>query len=258
MKLIRYEMGGEAAYGSLQDDGSILGIDGCPYGDYEVGGTEANLSDVRVLAPVANPAKVIGVGLNYVLHIEESGMATPEIPMLFVKPSTAVIGNGDPIVYPTGVEEVEYEAELAVVIGKTARNVSEDDALDYVLGYTCGNDVSARAIQRAEMAMGCLLICKGFDTFAPMGPVITTDIDPSNLAVKARLNGEERQNSNTSDLLFNVPQLISYISDAITLLPGDVIYTGTPAGVGPMAPGDVVEIEIEGVGVLRNPVVAQG
>ena len=258
MKLIRYETGGEASYGALQDDGSILGIEGCPFDGFEVGGPAAALSDVRVLSPVDNPAKVIGVGLNYVSHIEESGMATPEIPMLFVKPTSAVIAAGDPIVYPTGVEEVEYEAELVAVIGKTARNVSEEDALDYVLGYTCGNDVSARAIQRAEMAMGCLLICKGFDTFAPMGPVIATDIDPSNLAVKARLNGEECQNSNTSDLLFSVPQLVSYISKAMTLLPGDVIFTGTPAGVGPIAPGDVVEIEVEGVGVLRNPVEAEG
>ena len=254
MKLVRYESGGEAAYGALESDDSIREVVGSPFGDFDVGGRVADLGDVRVLSPVEHPSKVIGVGLNYVSHIEESGHETPKIPMLFVKPSSAVIGAGDPIVHPTGVEEVEFEAELVAVIGKRARNVSERNALDYVLGYTCGNDVSARAIQRAEMAMGCLLICKGFDTFAPMGPVIVTDLDPTNLAVKARLNGEERQNANTSDLLFSVSKLVAYISEAMALLPGDVIYTGTPAGVGPIAPGDVVEIEVEGVGVLRNPV----
>ena len=257
MKILRFEMGGQTAYGVLESDDSILELVGSPFDDFNVGARVANLGDVRVLAPVANPSKVVGVGLNYVSHIEESGHETPKIPMLFVKPSSAVIGPGDAIVYPNGVEEVEYEAELVAVIGKAARHVSESDALDYVLGYTCGNDVSARAIQRAEMAMGCLLICKGFDTFAPMGPVISTDIDPTDLEVKARLNGEERQNVKTSDLLFSVAKLVSYLSDAMVLLPGDVIYTGTPAGVGPVAPGDVVEIEVEGVGVLRNPVEAE-
>ncbi len=257
MKIIRYELGGEASYGVLESDDSILELVGSPFDDFDVGGRVASLGDVRVLAPVEKPSKVIGVGLNYVSHIEESGHETPKIPMLFVKPKSAVIGADDAIVCPTGVEEVEYEAELVAVIGKAAKNVSENDALDYVLGYTCGNDVSARAIQRAEMAMGCLLICKGFDTFAPMGPVISTDTDPTNLAVKARLNGEERQNVKTSDLLFSVAQLVAYLSDAMVLLAGDVIYTGTPAGVGPIAPGDVVEIEVEGVGVLRNPVEAE-
>ena len=254
MKIVRYEIGGQASYGELEADGSIRELVGSPYDDFDVGGRVADFHDVRILPPIERPSKVIGVGLNYVSHIEESGHDTPKIPMLFVKPTTAIIGADEAIVYPTGVEEVEYEAELVAVIGKTAKNVSEDDALNYVLGYTCGNDVSARAIQRAEMAMGCLLICKGFDTFAPMGPAICTDLDPGNLDVKARLNGEERQNANTSDLLFSVSRLIAYISDAMILLPGDAIYTGTPAGVGPIAPGDVVEIEVEGVGVLRNRV----
>ncbi len=257
MKILRYESGGTKGYGVLEADDSIRELIGSPYEDYSVGGTVATLGDIRVLAPVDHPEKVIGVGLNYVSHIEESGHDTPPFPMLFMKPSSAVVGPEVPIVYPSGREEVEFEAELAVVIGKTAKHVSEADALDYVLGYTCGNDVSAREIQRAEMAMGCLLICKGFDTFCPLGPVINTDLDPTSATVVSRLNGEERQNANTSDLLFSVAQLVAYISDAMVLRPGDVILTGTPAGVGPVAPGDVVEIEVSGVGVLRNPVQAE-
>ena len=152
---------------------------------------------------------------------------------------------------------MEYEAELAAVIGKPARHIPEESALEYVLGYTCGNDVSERVVQFAEMKMGALLVGKGFDTFCPLGPVIATGLDPTNRDVMARLNGELRQNGNTSDLLFSVAKLVSYISESMLLLPGDVIMTGTPSGVGPIAPGDVVEIEISGVGVLRNPVVAE-
>ena len=164
-------------------------------------------------------------------------LTQPTFPMLFMKPLAAVIGPGDPIVYPTQGRQVEYEAELAVVIGKQARRVSEEDALDYVLGYTCGNDVSERVIQRAEMAMGALLVGKGFDTFNPLGPVVATGLDPTDLAVMARVNGVEKQNANTSDLLFGVAELVSYISQALVLNPGDVIMSGTPAGVGPIVPG---------------------
>ena len=256
MKILRYEAAGESRYGVLEEDGSIRQLIGSLFEDFKVGAKVAELEDVRVLAPVA-PPKVIGVGLNYVSHIEESGMATPDFPMLFVKPSTAVIGHGDSIVYPRKGKEVEYEAEVAVVMGKRARHVSEDRALDYVLGYTCGNDVSERVIQSAEMATGVLLVGKGFDTFCPLGPVIATGLDPTNLDVKARLNGELRQDANTSDLLFSVARLVAYISEAMHLLPGDVIMTGTASGVGPMTPGDTVEIEVEGVGVLRNAVARE-
>jgi 2-keto-4-pentenoate hydratase/2-oxohepta-3-ene-1,7-dioic acid hydratase in catechol pathway len=168
-----------------------------------------------------------------------------------------VIGPGAPIVYPREGREVHYEAELAVVIGRRARRVPRERALDVVLGYTCANDVSERVIQRAEMDMGALVVGKGFDSFQPLGPWIATGLDPSDLRVQARLNGKTRQDSRTSDLLFDVPALIAYLSAAITLEPGDVIITGTPAGVGAMRPGDVVEIEVEGIGVLRNPVVAE-
>ena len=256
MKIVRYAADGDARYGVLEEDGSVLELAGSPFGDHHVGSKVGELSEVRVLTPV-EPSKTIGVGLNYRSHIQEMGHATPEFPMLFMKPPTAVVGPGEPIVYPRGGERVEYEAELAAVIGKPARHIPEDSALEYVLGYTCGNDVSERVVQFAEMKMGAILVGKGFDTFCPLGPVIATGLDPANLDVMARLNGELRQNANTSDLLFSVAKIVSYISESMLLLPGDVIMTGTPSGVGPIAPGDVVEIEISGVGVLRNPVVAE-
>ena len=257
MKIIRYEANGGAAYGILEDDDSIKQLVGSPFEDFSVGDKVAELADVNVLPPV-EPKKIIGVGLNYTKHIEEIGMQKPQFPMLFMKPHSGVIGQGDNIIYPTHGQRIEYECELTVVIGKTTRRVSEANALDYVLGYTCGNDVSERTIQFAEMKMGAMLIGKGFDTFCPLGPVIATGLDPSDLRLQTRLNGETKQDDSTSDLLFSVPKLVSYISEAMTLEPGDCILTGTPSGVAPIKPGDVIEIEIEGVGVLRNPVVAEG
>ncbi len=256
MKIVRYEARGKAAYGILQPDDSIRELIGSPFGDFSVGDSVAEFAKARILPPV-EPRKIIGVGLNYTKHIEEIGMKRPDFPMLFMKPNTAVIGHGDAIVYPSEGAQTEYECELTVVIGRNTRRVSEEDALDYVLGYTCGNDVSERTIQFPEMKMGAMLIGKGFDTFCPIGPVIATGLDPSGLQIQTRLNGETKQSDSTSDLLFSVPKLISYISQAMTLQPGDCILTGTPSGVGPITPGDVVEIDIEGVGVLRNPVIAQ-
>lgn len=256
MKIIRYEAGGEATYGVLEEDGSIKELVGAPFENFNIGIKVAELGSVKLLAPV-EPSKIIGVGLNYVAHIEESGLETPMSPMLFAKPPTTIIGQGDPIIYPNRGQEVHYEAELAVVIGKSARHVPENRALEYVFGYTCGNDVSERIIQSAEMATGVMLVGKGFDTFCPLGPVMATDLDPTNLGIKSRLNGEPRQDANTSDLLFSVANLIAYITTAIRLLPGDVIMTGTPSGVGPMLPGDTIEIEIENIGVLSNPVLAE-
>ena len=256
MKILRYQADGEARYGVLEEDESIRRIVGSPFEAFDVGDKIGRLADVRVLAPV-EPSKVIGVGLNYVSHIREMGLSQPQFPMLFMKPHTAVINPGDQIVYPSQGKQVEYEAELTVVIGKHAKRVSEEDALDYVLGYTCGNDVSERVIQKAEMGMGALLVGKGFDTFCPLGPVIATGLDPTNLDIFTHLNGKTVQKGNTSDLLFSVARLVSYISAAILLVPGDVILTGTPAGVGPISPGDVVETEVSGVGVLRNTVVKE-
>lgn len=256
MKILRYDKGSGPGFGVLGDGGEVQALEGSPFGEFGVGDAVGDVDSLDLLPPI-EPTKVIGVGLNYVSHIEEMDLKQPTFPMLFMKPLATIIGPGDPIVYPTQGKQVEYEAELAVVIGRQARRVSEDDALGYVLGYTCGNDVSERVIQRAEMAMGALLVGKGFDTFNPLGPVVATGLDPTDLAVMARVNGVERQNASTSDLLFGVAELVSYISQALVLNPGDVIMSGTPAGVGPIVPGDDVEIEVEGVGVLRNPVVAE-
>ncbi len=256
MRILRYDQDGVARYGLLEADGTVRELVGSPFGTAAPGAVVGPVTDLRLLPPV-EPPKIICVGLNYREHIRETNAQTPEFPMLFMKPRTALVGHGQPIVYPRLSKVVHYEAELAVVIGRRARRVSPEQALDYVLGYTCANDVSARDWQRREMAHGFLFWGKGFDTFAPLGPWIVTDIDASDLAITLRLNGEVRQAARTSDLLFTVPRLISDISQAVTLEPGDVILTGTPSGVGPIQPGDVVEVEIEKIGVLRNPVVAE-
>ncbi len=256
MKIVRYRAGETINFGLMEENGTIRELVDSPYESLNPSGTTSHLDDVQLLAPVEAP-RIIGVGLNYAEHAREVGKDLPTEPMLFMKPSTTIIGPDEAIIYPLQGKNVHYEAELAVVIGSAARRVSEANALDHVLGYTCGNDVSERVIQFAEMQTGAMLIGKGFDTFCPLGPCITTDLDPGNLQVQARLNGEVKQNERTSDLIFSVPELISYISAAFTMLPGDVIMTGTPSGVGPFVPGDVVEIEVEGIGTLRNPVVAE-
>jgi 2-keto-4-pentenoate hydratase/2-oxohepta-3-ene-1,7-dioic acid hydratase in catechol pathway len=256
VKWLRFEGARGPQYGRLVGDMEIEPVSGTPFDGATAAGKRIPLQGVRLLAPVA-VRRVFGVGLNYVNHIKETGSKTPRIPLLFMKPESAVVGPGDPVVYPVEGREVHYEAELAVVIGRRARRVAVADAASVILGYTCANDISERVIQREEMSMGCLVVGKGFDTFCPLGPVVVTDLDPSCLRIRARVNGATRQDSNTSDLLFDVPALVSYLSQSITLEPGDVIITGTPAGVGPVVPGDVMEIEIEGIGILRNPVVAE-
>ena len=256
MKIARYRAGNDIHYGALRDDGMLDRLAGSPFDSLALSGKLDAPGAIRILCPVAAP-RIFGVGLNYAAHAKEAGMAIPQMPMLFMKPDSAAVGPEDPIIYPLEGERVDYECELAVVLKKGGRRVAEADALDLVLGYTCGNDVSQRPIQFAEMKMGTLLIGKGFDSFCPLGPVIATGLDPGHLDIATRLNGRTVQHSNTSDLIFSVPKLLSYLSQAITLRAGDVIITGTPAGIGPMLPGDVVEIEIEGIGVLRNPVVAE-
>jgi len=258
MKIARFKHGGMVAYGNLRDDGTIEYLTGSPFDGQDIRGTGESvpLSEVTLLAPVERP-RIFGAGFNYVSHIKETGWEMPEVPMLFVKPESALAGPGDAIVYPECGEVVHYEAELVVVIGRTARRVAEAEALDYVLGYTCGNDVSERVVQKREMKFGCLFAGKAFETFAPIGPVISTGLDPSRLEIIGRLNGEVRQRGNTSDLLFSVPRLVSYLSSFMTLEPGDLIMTGTPAGVGTIQPGDTFEVEIEGIGTLTNHVVAE-
>ena len=252
MKFIRYKTKtNEEKYGVLEETNLIREITNTPFDDFDTTGVTHLVDDVAILSPVT-PSKIICVGLNYLSHIKEMGLAIPKSPMLFMKPITTLTDPNKPIIYPKIGQKVEYEAELTIVIGKPTRHVSESDALDYVLGYTCGNDVSERVFQMQEMKSGAMLIGKGFDSFCPLGPVIETELDPNNVSVKARLNGKEKQNGNTSDLLFSASKLIAYISEAMTLMPGDVILTGTPSGVGPITPGDEIEIEIPEIGILKN------
>lgn len=198
------------------------------------------------------PTKIVAIGLNYRDHAKEMGKQLPAEPLLFLKPPSAVIGPGDQIIHPPQTSRLDYEGELAVVIGRTARKVSPADARDYILGYTCMIDVTARDLQSRDVQY---TRAKGFDTFAPLGPAIATDIDASDLGLETRLNGEVRQHSRTSQLIFDCNHLLSYISHVMTLMPGDVISTGTPSGVGPMQAGDVVEVEIERIGCLRSSVI---
>ena len=200
------------------------------------------------------PSKIVGIGLNYRAHAAEMGKGLPEEPLVFLKPPSAMIAGGEPIERPAGYERVDYEGELGVVIGQRARRVPRERALDVVLGLTICNDVSVRDLQRKDVQY---TRAKGFDTFCPIGPRIVAGLDPSRLAIKTRVNGVIRQDSSTADLIFDVPALIAFVSMHMTLEPGDVISTGTPSGVGNLTPGDVVAIEIEGIGVLENPVIAR-
>ncbi len=208
------------------------------------------VDQVRLLVPCL-PSKVVGVGFNYRRHAQELDFKLPERPALFLKPLTTIVGPADPVVYPEMSRQVEYEGELAVVIGRTARRVSLEEALDCILGYTCANDVTARDLQSKDSQW---TVAKGFDTFCPLGPAVVTRLDPSVLTVTTSVNGAVRQHGSVSDLIFTVPELVSYISRVMTLLPGDVILTGTPAGVGPVRPGDRMQVTIEGIGSLENPV----
>ena len=250
MKIVRFTTDNKTRYGIL-DVASIQGIEGKPFRSIKPTGQYYRLSEVKLLSPCL-PSKIVALGLNYRAHAEESNHEAPKAPLIFLKPSTAVIGPEDNIIYPPSSHRVDYEGELGVVIKKPAWRVSKEDALDYVLGYTCFNDVSARDLQAFD---GQWTRAKGFDTFAPIGPCIETKLDPGNAILETYLNGKLKQHTNTSDLIFPVPELISFISNVMTLLPGDVIATGTPSGVGPMQPGDTVEIKIKLIGTLRNYVV---
>ncbi len=231
--------------------GEVSGTRITAKGDCE--GKAFELSELEVLPPT-KPSKIICVGLNYHDHAKELNMETPDEPLIFMKPPSAVIGHGDKIIYPKTSHQVDYEAELAVVIGKRCRNITADRANDVIAGYTCFNDVTARDFQRQD---GQWTRAKSFDTFAPFGPYIASpeEFDPENAPIKSRINGELRQDSNTSNLIFDIPTLIEFISAIMTLELGDIIATGTPAGVGELQRGDIVEVEIEGIGILRNEVV---
>jgi 2-keto-4-pentenoate hydratase/2-oxohepta-3-ene-1,7-dioic acid hydratase in catechol pathway len=255
MKIVRFALEGRTGYGILAG-GKINVLWATPYdGGWEnTTGEILTLGEVQLLAP-CEPSKIVALGLNYLDHAQEFGHAVPAEPLIFLKPSTSVVGPEDDVIYPRMSRRVDYEAELAVVIGRPARHVKEEAFRDYVLGYTCINDITARDLQKKD---GQFTRSKSFDTFAPLGPWIETEIpDPDNLTVEAYLNGDRKQHSSTSNLVFPVATLVSFISKIMTLLPGDVIATGTPSGIGPMREGDVVEVRVEGIGALRNRVVAE-
>lgn len=249
MRLIRFRSGDRIAHGAL-DDGIVRVLQGTFFEDPLPTGEEVPLDDVRLLAPVL-PSKVVAVARNYAAHAAEFGGEVPEEPMVFLKPSTAVIGPGDGIPLPPISRRVDYEGELVVVMGRLARNVPVEEAGKYVLGYTCGNDVTLRDLQKRD---GQWTRAKGFDGSCPLGPWIETLLDPGDLRIETRVNGETRQFATTADMVFGVGTLIEHVTTFMTLLPGDVLMTGTPEGVGPLGPGDRVEVEIEGLGVLANTV----
>ncbi|ACV62496.1 5-carboxymethyl-2-hydroxymuconateDelta-isomerase [Desulfofarcimen acetoxidans DSM 771] len=210
-----------------------------------------NLSELKVLAP-CQPGKIICAGLNYRDHADEMGFTYPEEPVLFMKPPSSVIGPCENIIYPSMSKQVDYEAELAVVMKKTARRLKPQQVFEHILGYTCANDVTARDLQKRD---GQWTRAKSFDTFAPIGPYVNTELDPANLDIKLYLNGQLKQNSNTGHFIFGIDKLVSFITQVMTLNPGDIIMTGTPSGIGAMLPGDSVRIEIQGIGTLENQVV---
>jgi 2-keto-4-pentenoate hydratase/2-oxohepta-3-ene-1,7-dioic acid hydratase in catechol pathway len=250
MKFLRCLYDGKDYCGLLENDSVKLLSSNFLDGDYKTL-QEVNISNVKILPPVL-ASKIIGIGLNYNDHIQEMKDEKPSVPKMFIKPSSTVIATQEPIIYPKHMSKrVDYEGELGVVIGKVCKNVSVSQAKDYIFGYTIINDVTARDLQSID---GQWTRAKGFDTFAPVGPFVETQVDPMNLKITTKLNGTVKQNSNTSYMIFNVYELVSFISQIMTLYPGDLIASGTPSGVGPVEPGDTVEIEIENIGKLINPV----
>ena len=252
MKIVRISTASdEIAYGAVEPEG-IRVHQGTPFLAWEPTETVIAFQEAQLLAPVF-PTKVVAVGRNYADHAAELGNEVPEEPLIFLKPPTSVIGPGTPIVLPAASGEVHHEAELAIVVGKVARKVRAEDASSYIIGYTAANDVSARDLQRTD---GQWTRAKGFDTFCPLGPALETELDPQGLSVVCRVNGEVRQEATTDDMIFGVGEILEYVSAVMTLLPGDVILTGTPSGVGPIEAGDFVEVEVERIGILGNPVMA--
>ncbi len=267
VRICRFTTGEDPLYGVLTgevdqfgqpaEDSVIVGLAGDPlYVGIKLLEQEHKLTDVRLLAPVLPRSKVVGIGRNYAAHAAELGHDVPDEPLMFLKPNTAVIGPGDPIFYPPQTQELHYEGELAVVIGRICRDVpnSKDDVNSVIWGYTIGNDVTARDLQRKD---GQFTRAKGFDSFCPLGPWIETELDVSDVQVQTFLNGDVVQDGSTTDMIFDVPALVAHVSSVMTLLPGDVILTGTPEGVGPMNVGDEIEVSIAGIGTLTNKVASR-
>ncbi|GAB4397371.1 MAG: fumarylacetoacetate hydrolase family protein [Anaerolineales bacterium] len=250
MKIIRYQIKNETPqFGWILDE-QVGAIEGDLFGEYRRLKADTPLEAVKLLAP-CQPGKIICVGRNYAEHAKELGNEVPKVPLIFLKPPSAVINPGDAIRLPPQSQQVEHEAELVAVIGKRGRNITAEEAREYILGYTIGNDVTARDLQKSD---GQWTRAKGFDTFCPFGPWIDTDFDISDALITCRVSGQPRQMASTRDMIFSVPTLVAYISSVMTLEPGDILFTGTPAGVGPLTDGDEVTVEIEGLGRLSNPV----
>jgi 2-keto-4-pentenoate hydratase/2-oxohepta-3-ene-1,7-dioic acid hydratase in catechol pathway len=269
VRIARFTTGEEPSYGVITgdldefgqpaEDAVVVELAGDPmYVGLKLLEKQHKLSDVRLLAPVLPRSKVVGIGRNYVAHAAEMGNDVPSEPLMFIKPNTSVVGPGDPIHYPPQTSDLHFEGELAVVIGRICRDVPPEQATDVIFGYTIANDVTARDLQRSD---GQFTRAKGFDSFCPLGPWIETDLDPHDFnegrRVQTFLNGDVKQDGSTSDMVFDVPALVAHVSSVMTLLPGDVILTGTPAGVGPMEVGDEVEVAIDGLGALTNHVATR-
>jgi 2-keto-4-pentenoate hydratase/2-oxohepta-3-ene-1,7-dioic acid hydratase in catechol pathway len=257
MRIVRFTIRNKAGYGILKDE-LVHSLAEDPFisfqegTGYQLDGKTYTLDTVKLLPPCI-PSKIVCLGLNYRPHALEANQAPPSNPLIFLKPPTAIIGPEEPIILPRNWKRVDFEGELGIVIGRTAKYVTEEQSREFVFGYTCINDVTERQLQKDD---GQWTRSKGFDTFAPIGPWIETEIEPDNLKIETYLNGELRQKDFTGNLIFGISTLISFVSNVMTLLPGDIIATGTPAGIAPMKPGDVVEVKIEKIGSLRNPVSA--
>lgn len=249
MKIVRFATENYVEFGIMEAEG-IRRITGDVYGEFEPANELVELSAARLLCPCA-PTKIIALGRNYAAHAAEHGAQVPTEPLLFFKPPSAVVGPGVEIVYPAATAQLEYEGELAVVIKKRGKDIREEDAAEYVLGYTCANDVTARDLQRKDSQW---TRAKGFDTFAPLGPCIETELNPTALQITTEVNGKVVQQGNTRDMVFKIPFVLRYISEIMTLEPGDVIMTGTPEGVGRIERGDTVAVTIPGIGILENVV----
>ena len=252
MRIVRYQIKNEPPlYGWIQER-KVGPIEGSIFGSYRCVEPDIPVSGIRLLAP-AEPSKIICLGRNYAEHAREHGGDVPKVPLIFMKPPSSIINPGDKIVIPPQSEQVEHEAELVVVIGKRGRHIAAGEAQGYILGYTAGNDVTARDLQRSD---GQWTRSKSFDTFCPFGPWIDTEFDPSDALITCTVNGEVQQKASTREMVFKVDTLVAFISSVMTLEPGDLVFTGTPAGVGPLKSGDIVEVEIQGLCKLSNPVVA--
>jgi 2-keto-4-pentenoate hydratase/2-oxohepta-3-ene-1,7-dioic acid hydratase in catechol pathway len=258
VRIARFTSGEDPKYAVVEGEvgaETLAVVSGDPlFQTVQLTGERLPQEQVRLLAPVIPRSKVVAVGRNYADHAAELGNEVPKEPLLFFKPNTSVIGPGDPIVLPRQSHDVQYEGELAIVIGRLCKDVPLERVSEVVLGYTIANDVTARDLQKSD---GQWARAKGFDTFCPLGPYLVTDLDVSDLQLTTRLNGKIMQDGRTSQLVHDIPAIVAYVTAAFTLLPGDVILTGTPAGVGPMVEGDRVEVEIEGIGTLSNPIVSR-